>query len=452
MKKTVSKSSIVPKRPRLVLRIGFAGRRDLVTCEEELLDAALDAVLATFGRRLAALDPGTPVELGKEPPVTAFYSCECPLLRVVTGLCEGADARAAEAITRVNVAPDATAACPTETCCLETELAAVLPFDVETYRASRPEPFRSAFDQQLSKCAWIITLDGIYDKPSPDTPLSQNRRARAYRAQSAVLLRQTDVLIAAANPDGKGGAGGTLETVRDALAFNIPVVFIHTGKSHVDEAVYLIEPEDLPPNVLARKAPSIEERSRRLTEWITRLTADPDYGLAPSAHHAAEVKKHGQNLLAEYFDDASSPQRSAAKSLSRLRKLTWKGFENRFKASSSVASDPKLPPYDKYRQRATELNYHYTGSYRGAFLLNYLLAISAVVLAALSLTILGTNGHTPLGAEIATILKRADHLPKHAPVNPAPPFLAGSCFILSGHYEAWPAYPHQSQHPDREPV
>ncbi len=39
--------------------------------------------------------------------------------------------------------------------------------------------------------------------------------------QSAFLLRQSDILIAAANPDEPGKAGCTLETVREALAFDL---------------------------------------------------------------------------------------------------------------------------------------------------------------------------------------------------------------------------------------
>ncbi|MFN0129702.1 MAG: hypothetical protein ACKV19_23805 [Verrucomicrobiales bacterium] len=60
----------------------------------------------------------------------------------------------------------------------ETELAAVLPFDVEAYRRSRPAWFREEFDRQIQACAWVLVLDGIYDKPSEDTltALSEGER------------------------------------------------------------------------------------------------------------------------------------------------------------------------------------------------------------------------------------------------------------------------------------
>jgi hypothetical protein len=58
----------------------------------------------TLASCLSSIAPGTPVEARKEPPVSAFFSKKCPLLRLVTGLCEGADAVAAEALTKVNAA------------------------------------------------------------------------------------------------------------------------------------------------------------------------------------------------------------------------------------------------------------------------------------------------------------------------------------------------------------
>ena len=232
--------------------------------------------MQTLAKRLSSIAPGTPVEAGKEPPVSAFFSKECPLLRLVTGLCEGADAVAAEALTKVSVSPDAGASCPLGTTCIETELAAVLPFDVETYRASRPAAFLPQFDDQLSRCAWVLALDGIYDKPNPDTPFAHHRRSRAYRGQSAFLLRQSDIVIAAANPDESGKPGGTLETVREALTFDLPVIFIHTGKPTIDQAIYLIEPGDSLPNELAETPPNSAERETRLKAWVTQITADPE--------------------------------------------------------------------------------------------------------------------------------------------------------------------------------
>jgi hypothetical protein len=104
-------ASSLPPRPRLVLRAGFAGRKDLTSDETTRLQTALAAVLHTLGYRLAAIASGVPVEAGKEPRVSAFFQEKAPLLRLVTGLCEGADAVAAQVLERVSIQPDAGAAC-----------------------------------------------------------------------------------------------------------------------------------------------------------------------------------------------------------------------------------------------------------------------------------------------------------------------------------------------------
>ncbi len=215
----------LPPRPRAVLRLGFAGRRELAPAAEAHLRLALGRILAIMGQRLVALTPGVPAAAERAARVTQCYAPQPPLLRLVTGLCEGADALAAQVLADLAPAGEPPGG-------LETELAAVLPFDLVDYRDSRPDWFRAEFDAQAQRCTYILTLDGLHAKPGPDTPVAAARRAKAYPAQSALLLRHTDILIAAADPDQPGLAGGTLETVRAALAFELPVVFIHTGTAH----------------------------------------------------------------------------------------------------------------------------------------------------------------------------------------------------------------------------
>ncbi len=419
-----------PPRPRLVLRLGFAGRRELSEAETRVLDNSLDRILGPIGNCLAGLAPGVPVKGEEDLKITSFYSQECPVLRIVTGLCEGADDRAAEALSRLRIEADGHSSEKVSAPCLVPELAAVLPFSPEAYRSSRDVNFRSQFDARLGQCAWVVALDGIYDKPEEDTPLSKERRARAYRAQGAVLLRQTDILVAAANPDDPGRAGGTLETVREALAFDLPVVFIHTGKADAREAVYLIEPEELLANVLAAPALSPEECERRLRSWVVQLTADPDVGTTSETHQAEEARRHGEDVLREYFDRPESPAKEAKHPFSRIRKWAWDRFEGLFKEKVKV-SESVLKPYLAYRKRATELNYHYSALYRGAFLLNYALAVLAVILAAVSLTLLGTAAHTPLVGEVATVLEKAGIAAEKAVVSPeAPGWLVPVLIVL----------------------
>ncbi|MBA3756366.1 MAG: hypothetical protein H0X02_09140 [Nitrosomonas sp.] len=155
--------------------------------------------------------------------------------------------------------------------------------------------------KQLARCSWIQVLDGIYDKPDHAvdqnrTKLANERRARAYRAQSAFLLRHSDILIAATNPEGKGGkAGGTMKTIRAALAFGLPIILIHTGKE--SQNVYLIDPSNPNENldsILAEPGRNHNEYHARLKTWVNQLTT----GFDESTHSDNE---YGENLLREYF-------------------------------------------------------------------------------------------------------------------------------------------------------
>jgi len=389
-----------------VLRVGFAGRRELSDAAEAQLRHGLDQVFEVIGRRLAALTPGVPVEPGGEPRVAAFFDRRPPLLRLVTGLCEGADTVAAEALAALTVAADAPptghpAAITAASACLETKLAAVLPFDLPAYRAGRRPAFRADFDRQAARCAYIVALDGHYAKPEPDTPQAADRRARGYRAQSALLLRHADLLLAAADPTAPGKAGGTLETVHRALALGIPVLFIDTGSG----GLWLVEPGHDLSAALATAPLDPARLGHDLGALVTHLVADPDLALEPygaalckpgddaGRHGAQPPDGEGLRLLAEYFDATDTPPlrrrgRHAGDRRRGLRERCWAALEARLGGGRAPRSDPPLPAYADYRRRATGLNYHYSGLYRGAFVLNYALAVVAVALAALSLTLL----------------------------------------------------------------
>lgn len=411
----------LPSRPRLVLRVAFAGSQKIAGEAEARLASMLVEVFEAMGHQLAAIAPGVPVLAWQEPKVAAFYEPSCPLLRVVTGLCEGADAIAAQALEKVAIVPDGeSVASPGDvslsaSSCLETELAAVLPFDFLSYRASRTPEFRAEFDRQAERCGYILTLDGLYAKPDPDEELAHKRRARGYRSQSAVLLRHGDLLVAAANPDDPAKAGGTLETVDRALDFGLPVVFVHTGTG----AVRLIDPGDDLHTALA--APAAADWPAGLQHLVLRIVANPDVGLDMAGHDDASEQHSGDSdhlrVLSEYFDHAQMPPRAPTivgnpPRKKSVREKVWNWFVERLKrgyepnvesSGKSADSKPLTPqPFKAYRARATDLNYHYSGLYRGAFLFNYVLAVVAVFLAALSLVLLGT-GQSDASVDSSTV-------------------------------------------------
>lgn len=123
------------------------------------------------------------------PSIARFHALKRPTLRLNHGFCEGADTIACDGFQQMVMAV------------LEKDSAAVVPFPATDYRASRDPDFLSGFDKQQNT--------------SP---------GGACRCQSAPLLRQSALLFAVVNPDLEGKPGGTLETVRSALDFDLPIV------------------------------------------------------------------------------------------------------------------------------------------------------------------------------------------------------------------------------------
>ncbi|PXX15537.1 hypothetical protein C8R27_11076 [Nitrosomonas ureae] len=366
------------KRPRLVLRLSFAGSRNLKDNECERLKTTLFQILQIIRNQLVWLAPGTADSNdNNKPSISKFFVNEPPVLRLVTGLCEGADAVACQVLEKI-IGPD-----------LETELAAVLPFDAVTYRQSRKPDFHPEFDRQLARCSWVQVLDGIYDKPDHSvdqdrTKLANERRARAYRAQSAFLLRHSDILIAAINLDDKNGkAGGTMETIRAALTFGLPVIVIHTGKENYN--VYLIDPSNPNENLesaLADPGQNHNNYHARLKTWVNQLITGSD-------EPTYSGNKDNENLLEEYFNFTKTEiDEKSDKWYFWVRIKSWKYFILFFPSGPRLEPDKKYKSFEHYRKQATDLNYHYSDLYRGAFLANYLMVIAAVILAVFSLTLL----------------------------------------------------------------
>lgn len=384
MNNAAKNAATLPPLPHLTLRVGVAGNRTIAAALVPAVAARLDEVVAAITARLAA------AVASRAGRVTRFYCDQRPpLLRLVTGLAEGADALGVDAVERY-----ANAAATENT--VATETAAVLPFDVHTYRASRDPAFLPVFDRQAARCSYILALDGIYEKPSPDTPLAQQRRKRAYRAQAAFLLRHCDLLVVAADPGREGQAGGAIETLRAALAFGLPVIFIDVTTA----TVRLIAPEDdllaaLDADCAAGSA--LADWQDQLIRVVDEIIIGPDVRPATD-DDAAPDPANRFALLDEYFHKSSVPpmERNPQGTLRRvksMRERLWARLDDWLRSAGDVGRQPmRHPPlaaYAKWRNRATELNYDAAGLYRGAFLANYVLAVAAVFFAALSLAMIG---------------------------------------------------------------
>lgn len=394
----------LPPRPDLAVRLAFAGSRALPEGAASRLETALGEIYDRIAERLAELAASGAAGTRHDAPPVVRFSPEAPLVRLISGLAEGADDLAARVLA-------ATAARHRG---VRFESAGVLAFPRESYRASRDASFRARFDELHDACAYVVELDGVHDE-AKDSP----RRQRAYRAQTTVLLRQADLLIAMTDASAPGRAGGTREAVRAALAFGLPVVLIDTatGASRIigaDEGVDDVLTRGLP-------APSAAVVRKRLGEWITTMLADPDRPMKNlSPEQQAARHEYAALLLGEFFDDATSPLARRS-----FRRWLWRRFERFFAWTGDTAgvlgdrfgmappaesprdeSERRLrqeAPYQAFRARAAALSGYYAGLYRGAFLLNFGLAAVAVAVAALSLVVFGAGFAGVVGALAARL-------------------------------------------------
>lgn len=387
--------------PSLVLRVGVVGAIAVADDQRSSLLArltdAFGVLAATLEKLSLATDPAADV-----PEIAEWYdapgaamrprdtlsaiapnAARDPVLRIVSGLADGTDQIAFESAMALEQAarsgPRASAART------RVELVAVLPCDAASYRDNSAIENKTAFDTLLQRCDSVIELDGRCAPRAPDSetpdPLTRERRNRAFRVQSAVLLRQCDLLVAAADPRAEGGVGGTRATLADALALGVPVVFIPCASSEEGDSgiVLLGRLSDLESTSGCRGAHWRVDVERA----VTRILADPGAARsgAPVTAHDAALSYDDRRLLDEFFTASHRPTSV------RSKIAAW--VERRFaRATAPMSADAPIGAFQPYRERARDLSTYYTGLYRGAFLVNYTLAVVAVMLAVFTLVYL----------------------------------------------------------------
>jgi hypothetical protein len=347
-------------RPQLVLRIGLVGTRHLTS---------VPAVLASLERSVELVVEAACDELAATHRSGA-YSGDAPLLRMVSGLAEGSDALGTRVFER-------TCSRMTSSFGIRHETAAILPFDIASYRTSRGESFRADFDELLSRCAYALTITGEWARGADDRT-ARARESKAHRAQSQLLLRQVDIVLAIADPMAEAKAGGTIETVREALAGGLTVLFIdalHGAIRHLRHADELVSVD-----LATSKATSVD---RPLIGQAIRSI------IGPPGRESKSAADRGSLLLDEYFGPHDPT--AARTNISRLRAAAWNAARSPLKpAGTTVAGVEEDGRHvAAWRDRANALCNWYTDEYRGAFSLNYIVAVIAVLLAAVAVLTVG---------------------------------------------------------------
>ena len=356
-----------PPKPRLTLRVGVTGKRAIPDTEAARIRAALGAVFDSLAVFLAQ---------SRRDHQTVLAD-RIPLLRLVSGMAEGADQIAASvAIERF--ARESTEAQRT----VETRLAAILPFPRKEYekdfeqdpnkpkgeRERTPEQFASvvaAFERMLADPAtesvFEIDDETILNTSNPDD------RNIAYANLRDVLLEHTDLLVAVSD-DVDGGAGGTVDVIRIAVREGIPVVKISTKAS----AIIIMRPAT--PDEADQTPKDGEELvpgaalPPRFAAMLDLLLAPPKMPPPEATDHLPPDRNSARRRIEQFFDERFKPAyfdrifksfRNAFGTVAEshwalLRKAftafraAWGSYRDEVTTPAKAAARLWLPEYDRF--------------------------------------------------------------------------------------------------------
>jgi hypothetical protein len=210
-----------PPRPRLTVRVGFAGHRPNKLDQHAAVRAErqLPSVFAAIEK----------VAVGIYENSLGAYAQSPPVIRLICGVAEGADQLAVSA-------------CPANWI-----IEALLPFpqneylkDFETSAAGDGRDAKSEFLTCLKRAASVTEL------PLPKS----GQREQGYSVAGGYLLRQVDLLVVAW--DGKPPRpGGTGALAREAVLHGIPVIWLSTVQEKDPRVIQNIDFDGAPVPSLA---------------------------------------------------------------------------------------------------------------------------------------------------------------------------------------------------------
>lgn len=193
-----------PPRARLSYRVGVVGHRPnrLPQQPEELaaLAARLRDVLAAVADAVAAV--------AASPDVAAFYDNEPPSLSVISPLAEGVDRMLARAGLDLGYG----------LLCPMPRRRAAYAGDFVEGEALEADSL-DAFNSLLAEAGQRDLLT-TFELDNPDPGDSD------YAAAARIVLNQSDLLVAVWDGEPAQGAGSTVDTIREAIGFNVPVLCV----------------------------------------------------------------------------------------------------------------------------------------------------------------------------------------------------------------------------------
>jgi hypothetical protein len=258
----MSKMTVPPLRPSLVLRVGITGARDLSDDQLPRLGDQVAEILRLVrqeAEQLAAKQAAR-AAYAQEPDgaVRTAFRCLSPLA-------EGADRLAAQAAHDEGFS-----------------LIVPMPFAQAEYE----KDFRTdaSVEQFRDMLAWAgedrLELDGARDRPADGI----YDEARSYEAVGRFIVRNCDVLIAIWDGKPPKGRGGTFDTVRFAAEAGTPVWWIHAEQP--------AEPVWLNDTVEPRPNRAVTPAGMELRRYLARLILPPTLARPHHRHSFIERLTH----------------------------------------------------------------------------------------------------------------------------------------------------------------
>jgi hypothetical protein len=389
-----------PPHADLAFRVGIVGHRPDRLPKDPTTHEALRRML----RRVLEEVKAQVQAFAQSDRAKRLYSSNAPVLRAASPLAEGSDRIFAE-----------------EALDLGYELLSPMPFhreefeqDFQPKKALEPnslERFRRLLDRARAKRALTtFELDG-----------AREAEEHAYGASGQVVLNQSDLLIAVWDGGRPAGGGGTVETLREAIHYHVPVLWIYSAAPNAWQL--LSNAEDLkclddgeqpcrPTGTLPADSDDASALVAAIKNVVTQeldLTTPPvklGQKLSTGSVHAERYFRERRPcfnfaLVWKLFRDFVAGDSLQIRS--RLRELLVEDFETQISGEWPTLEDkPKLN--DKptnYAPSAVEdwvnvkLRAHYAwtdkrgallaDAYRSAYVLIYLLSTVAVFMALLPL-------------------------------------------------------------------
>ncbi len=340
-----------PPRPRQVVQIGVTGHRPnrLSPAIAVNLPRQCEQVLSAIAALASSVhDP-------------LLHAPQPLLLRIISPLAEGSDRIVAQAGLA-----------------LDADLQCLLPFHADEYsRDFKSEGSREEFYALLARASAVFEVDG-----------SRDAETIAYERAGRMVIEHSDFLIAIWDGEAAVGRGGTTQMVEEALAQNVPVLWLHAAQEK-EPCILLID--------------EFGQRNQRpLADLRSLFTTQP--GQTPGGH------KRALNLSHIYFGE-KQPRIDGGRLFTLFRDLVAKGrlrwrslriapFEESARSArqAEMAGDRTLPPatqnylLDKlcpHYAWADGLSTYYGGLLRSGSLAANLLSAFAVFVA-----LAGPLGHS----------------------------------------------------------